>query len=262
VPTNTPAPTQTPLPTDTPPAIPTNTPTPTAAVLTIDDVWPGTGVPAGGMPVAILGAGFTGATSVTVDGAFVPFVVTNDGRIDIVMPPGTDGQVLDIVITTPAGTVTAVDAFQYVAPAVFEVDAATGGVVTTTGGVTVVVPAQPGVSGTLRITVEAQPPAAQTPGTLLMHSFVVSVTLDGEEYGTLGNPLTLTLEVDPTVVPGGETPTLYFYGPQSALWVRVPVQTYDAPSGQVRGRVTQPGRYSVTTVHLRDYWFPQVPFLR
>jgi len=43
---------------------------------------------------------------------------------------------------------------------VFDVDASTGGVLTTTGGVTVVVPAQPGVSGTLRITVEAQSPAA------------------------------------------------------------------------------------------------------
>jgi hypothetical protein len=214
------------------------------------------------MPVAILGTGFTGALSVTVDGVAVPYTVTNDGRIDIMMPPGTDGQSVDIAVHTPVGTVTAANAFTYIAPAVFEVDATTGGVVTTTGGVTVAVPAQPGVSGTLRITVEAQPPAAETPGTLLMHSFVVNVTLNGVPYEALGNPLTVTLEVDPGVVPAGETPTLYFYGPVTTVWVRVPGQSYDAPERQVRGNVTKPGRYAVSTVQLRALWFPQVPRLK
>jgi hypothetical protein len=118
------------------------------------------------------------------------------------------------------------------------------------------------VSGTLRITVEAQPPAAETPGTLLMHSFVVSVTLNGVPYEALGNPLTVTLEVDPGVVPAGEMPTLYFYGPVTAVWVRVASQAYDDSTGQVRGSVTKPGRYVVSTVQLRAYWFPQLPLLR
>jgi hypothetical protein len=83
------------------------------------------------------------------------------------------------------------------APAVFEVDAATG-------GVTLAVPPQPGVSGTLVITVEAQ-----TPGTLLMYSFVVRVTLNGQPNGALGEAMTLTLEVDPAVAPSGETSTLF-----------------------------------------------------
>jgi len=228
-------------------------------VLLIRQVWPRTGEPAGGMPVAILGSGFTGATGVTVDGQDVPYTVTNDGRIDIVMPAGTDGQSVDIVVTTPAGTVTAVRAFTYMAPAVFEVDATTGGVVTATGGLTVVVPAQPGVTGTLRITVEAQPPGGATPGTLLMHSFVVQMTLDGQPYDVLGQALTLTLEVDPAVVPAGEAPTLYLW---TAVWVRVPGQSYDAPAGQVRGRVSRTGRYVLTTVQLRGYWFPMVPLLK
>jgi hypothetical protein len=229
------------------------------APLTIGNVWPKTGLPAGGMPVAILGGGFTGATGVTVDGQDVPYTVTNDGRIDVVMPPGTDGQSVDFVVTTPAGSATAAQAFTYVAPAVFEVDAATGGVVTATGGVTLVVPAQPGVSGTLVITVEAQPPATQTPGTLLMHSFVVQVTLNGQPYGVLGEAMTLTLEVDPAVVPSGETPTLYFYGPVTAVWTRISGQTYSASTRQVTGRVTRPGSYAVSTVQLREYWFPIVP---
>ncbi|MFF2052963.1 IPT/TIG domain-containing protein [Leifsonia sp. NPDC058194] len=76
--------------------------TPVEGAPTISGIAPDHGPTAGGTPVTISGAGFTGATSVTVDGAEVPFTVVDDGTITIVTPPHAVGAV-PIVVTTPVG---------------------------------------------------------------------------------------------------------------------------------------------------------------
>ncbi|NYK10676.1 hypothetical protein HNR14_002557 [Leifsonia naganoensis] len=56
----------------------------------------------GGTVVTVSGTGFTGTTSVTVDGVDVPFTVVNDTTITLTTPPHTAGAV-PIVVTTPVG---------------------------------------------------------------------------------------------------------------------------------------------------------------
>ncbi len=97
------------------------------------------------------------------DGLPVSFTVVGRTRIDFVMPAGVAGESVDIAVRTAEGETTAVDVFTYAAPMVFTLDASTGGVLTTTSGLTLLVPSQ-GAAGTPVITLTSQPPHAQHTG--------------------------------------------------------------------------------------------------
>ncbi|MGN2638164.1 IPT/TIG domain-containing protein [Nocardia takedensis] len=75
---------------------------------------PAAGPASGGTAVTIPGTGLTTTQSVTFDGVPAPFSVTSDSSVTAVTPPGAAGAV-DIVVTTSGGSVTAADAFTYVA---------------------------------------------------------------------------------------------------------------------------------------------------
>jgi hypothetical protein len=84
---------------------------------------PNFGSVAGGTFVILLGSGFTNATAVSFGGQPAKFNVVSDGQIVAVSPPAPGGtaQAVDIIVTTPIGTSTAVpqDGFTYAAaPAV------------------------------------------------------------------------------------------------------------------------------------------------
>ncbi len=80
---------------------------------------PNFGSVAGGTFVTLLGSGFTRATAVTFGGQAAQFDVVSDGRIAAVSPPAPGGtpQAVDVIVTTPIGTSTAVpqDGFTYAA---------------------------------------------------------------------------------------------------------------------------------------------------
>jgi hypothetical protein len=249
-----------------------------AGALSIGNVWPKTGEPAGGMPVAIFGAGFTGALNVTVDGVSASFTVVNDGRIDLVMPPGVDGAYADFAVTTPQGSAQANDAFQYVAPLVAVFDGEQGAVFTTTDGVVVNVPPQ-GVSGSFIITLTPVPPQSGLPGDVLMHSFRLDALLNGVPIAVLSQPVTIQLPVDVSIVPSGERPWLYTWTADGGLpsavqttdddrssvsgrWALVPGQSYDAVAQEVTVALKPMNLYALSTVLIRDYWFSLVPVLQ
>ena len=81
----------------------------------VSSVWPATGTTGGGEPVALAGAGFTGATA--VDFGPTPATVTGctDTVCDVTAPPGVAGTV-PVTVTTPAGTSAASSAFTYGTP--------------------------------------------------------------------------------------------------------------------------------------------------
>jgi hypothetical protein len=83
---------------------------------------PNFGSLAGGTFVTLLGLGFTNASAVTFGGQATQFKVISDGQIDAVSPPAPGGtaQAVDVIVTTPIGSATAVpqDGFTYAAPAV------------------------------------------------------------------------------------------------------------------------------------------------
>lgn len=87
---------------------------------------PNFGPVAGGTFVTLLGSGFTNATAVSFGGKAAQFDVVSDGRIAAVSPPAPGGtaQAVDVIVTTPIGTSTAVpqDGFTYAAaPAVSQI---------------------------------------------------------------------------------------------------------------------------------------------
>jgi alpha-tubulin suppressor-like RCC1 family protein len=260
-----------------------------ASLTTIDRVWPGTGLEAGGMPVQIFGTGFAAALTVTVDGASVPFTIVNDGRIAFVMPPGTAGESVDVVVATANGSVTAEDAFTYVAPEAVTVDAQTGGVFTTTDGVVLTIPSQ-GVDGTFVLTMTPLPPEPGVPGSVLMYSFRLDALLNWVPLASLTNPVTIQLPVDPAIVPNGEQPYLYQWiggeergkrsvereeersaltshsSPLTSLasgrWTLVAGQSYDGGTRTMTVGLRPMGVYALSTAYLRSYWFPVVPVMK
>jgi FG-GAP repeat/IPT/TIG domain len=78
---------------------------------------PASGDVAGGTPVTITGAYFSGTTGVTIGGAPATTVsVVNDTTITAVTPPGTAGSA-SVVVTSPAGSNAANSFFTYFIPA-------------------------------------------------------------------------------------------------------------------------------------------------
>jgi hypothetical protein len=84
----------------------------------VTSVTPPTGPPAGGTPVTITGAAFTGATAVDFGTTPAAFTVVSPIEISAVAPPGQPGTE-NVTVTTPQGTsaVTTADDFSYVASA-------------------------------------------------------------------------------------------------------------------------------------------------
>jgi hypothetical protein len=232
------------------------------------------------MPVSLFGSGFLGATGVTVDGAPVAFTIVSDVRITFVMPAGTDGAVIDVVVAAAGESTTLADAFTYVAPVTVPADAATGTVFTTTAGVVVNVPPQ-GVAGSLVLTLTPSSPQPGLPGDVLLHSFVLEATLNGAPLASLTMPVTISLPVDPSVVPAGQRPWLYAWttdgGRPTAIgepvrraaqdrraagggrWTLVPKQTYDAGSGMITVAVKPMSLYALSTVRV---WTNRFPWIR
>jgi formylglycine-generating enzyme required for sulfatase activity len=77
-------------------------------------VFPNTGVVGGGALITISGNYLGGATSVTIGGApATNLIVVSPTTITAVTPTGTPGPA-DVVVTTPAGTLTSLNGFSYI----------------------------------------------------------------------------------------------------------------------------------------------------
>ncbi len=80
---------------------------------TIDTVSPTSGSTTGGTSVTINGTNYSTTVGVTVGGVTAAFGVINSNTLAIITPAASPGAA-DIVVTTTAGSATAVDAFTYV----------------------------------------------------------------------------------------------------------------------------------------------------
>jgi hypothetical protein len=85
--------------------------------LAVLDVEPGSGIDAGGETVEILGAGFTGATAVSIGAlACLSYQVLTDGRIECVTPAQPAGD-YDVTVTRGVSVKTLVSGYRYTAEA-------------------------------------------------------------------------------------------------------------------------------------------------
>ena len=88
---------------------------------TVGGISPSSGPTAGGTLVIITGSGFPGATAVTFGPAGSSgFTIHTPALITATSPPGTSGMIVDVTVTTPAGTsaVSSADEFIYAQPVV------------------------------------------------------------------------------------------------------------------------------------------------
>jgi hypothetical protein len=81
---------------------------------TIGTINPTSGPDSGGTWVTITGTNLGSTDSVTFDGNEAPFQVTSATTLSAATPPGTAGPV-DVVVTNPGGSATAVGGFTYLA---------------------------------------------------------------------------------------------------------------------------------------------------
>src|SRR5262249_55719595 len=118
-----------------------------------------TGTTLGGVDMTVIGTGFTGATQVTVGGTPAPINSRiSDNAISFRTPTRNMAGVVDVRVTTPAGTsdITPADQFRYVLPpppVVTGLSLTTG---TTVGGVDMAVIGT-GFSGATQVTVGGTP---------------------------------------------------------------------------------------------------------
>ena len=250
---------------------------PPSSDLTIGNVWPKTGVPAGLMPVSLFGHGFTGVFSVTVGGkplASTDFTVRDDGRIDIhEMPAGENFTYVDFVVTGTNGSATAAQAFLYINLSAGEVPAS-GGVITTASGATITVPA---LGSSFVLTYTPVAPPIPPLGNVLMHVFRLDALLNWIPVSEISQPITIELPVDPSIVPNGERPWLYVFVPAAAgksesgklatntihsssagMWSLVPGQRYNPATMRVTVRLSRMETYALSTLVLHNYYVPQV----
>ncbi|MEV2211422.1 IPT/TIG domain-containing protein [Streptomyces sp. NPDC050997] len=81
---------------------------------TIGTITPASGSTSGGTAVTITGTNLSSTESVTFDGTPAPFSVINATTLSAVTPPGTAGAV-DVVVSNPSGSATAVGGYTYIA---------------------------------------------------------------------------------------------------------------------------------------------------
>jgi hypothetical protein len=100
------------------------------------------------------------------------------------------------------------------------IDPATGGTVSLGSNASVNIPAN-ALNGTASATVAIQqvssPPAVPAGFSLL--GSVYEFTVGGSTGYSFAEPVTLTFTFDPTAVPAGETPAIYYYDQSSDQWV-------------------------------------------
>ncbi len=93
---------------------------------TITTVNPASGSSTGGQSVTITGTDFTSTSAVTFGGTNASFTIDSNTQITAITPPHSTGSV-DVVVTTPEGSATAVNAYTYGVPIIFVTSAASTG---------------------------------------------------------------------------------------------------------------------------------------
>jgi hypothetical protein len=107
----------------------------------VDAISPNRGPAVGGQNISLFGAGFAGATSVAFGTVAASFTVYDDGNINATAPAGTAGTVVDVRVTTSAGTsgMALQDQYRYLSLGSPEVDAVTPNRGPAAGGTSVII---------------------------------------------------------------------------------------------------------------------------
>lgn len=99
---------------------------------------------------------------------------------------------------------------------------ATGGTVNLGSEASVTIPSG-ALSGSASVVVTVQedtsPPA--TPSGFMLLGAVYQFTVGGQDHYTFNSPVTLTLSFDPSKIPAGETPAIYYYDDTTSQWVNI-----------------------------------------
>jgi len=208
------------------------------------------------------GSNFTSATAVYVNGVRMIHVVRSDQRVEFTMQPGAPGAAVDVVLVKASGSITFPLAYTFEAVTIRTLNPNTGGVLTTTSGITISVPpqsraSQPRLASGMVITYAPAQSPANVPGDVLMRTFDLHATLGGAALVSVTQPLRMNIRVNELVMPAGQLPWLYEWTP-SDQWALVPGQSYDPQTGVVTASTNRFGTYVLVTADLQRLWLPQI----
>lgn len=213
------------------------------------------------MSVALFGSGLTNVFTTEIsgpDGAVkaVSYTVRSDQRIDFVMPAGSVGTSVSVTVHTADESSTLPNAFTYEAETVAVVDGLTGGVITTTSGVTLVVPPL-GIAGPVAITLTPSLPPTNVNGSLLLYSFYLNVSVNGQPILDGTNFVVIDLDVSGSDGDVNEKP-LMFESAANGGWMLVPVQSYSPDTQHLVVRVVRSTNYVVSMTRATRIMIPLV----
>lgn len=213
------------------------------------------------MSVALFGSGLTNVFTTEIsgpDGAAkaVSYTVRSDQRIDFVMPAGPVGTSVSVTVHTADESSTLPNAFTYEAETVAVVDGLTGGVITTTSGMTLVVPPL-GIAGPVVITLTPSLPPTNVNGSLLLYSFYLNISVNGQPILDGTNFVVIDLDVSGSDGDVNEKP-LMFESAANGGWMLVPVQSYSPDTQHLVVRVVRSTNYVVSMTRATRIMIPLV----
>jgi hypothetical protein len=216
--------------------------------------------------MTLLGSRLNNVTGLQIEGTSVPFRKISDSRINFDLPPGANGLLADLTLLSPAGALTARDLFTYTTGQTSTLQAATGGVITTTMRVlTFTVPPQ-GTFGFMSVGYDPVKAPTLTPLDRIFATVRMVAYYNNVPANKLLEALYMQVKANPAALGDEMRMALFRYvegtGARGAAgatgWVLVPNSTYDPVTGVFSAPVEFMGVYAVGTIDLKQYWMPIV----
>ena len=214
--------------------------------------------------MTLLGSRLNNVTGLQIEGTSVPFRKISDSRINFDMPPGANGLLADLTLLSPAGAMTTRDLFTYTTGQTSTLQAATGGVITTTMRVlTFTVPPQ-GTFGFMGVGYDPVKAPTITPLEKIFAVVRMFAYYQNVPANKLLEALYMQVKANPTSLNDEMRVALFRYVEGTAArgeagatgWVLVPGSSYDPVTGVFSAPVEFTGVYAVGAIDLKQYWMP------
>ena len=209
------------------------------------------------MTMRIYGANLQSINSLTLDGAVdstIAFTIVAPDLIEFISPPGAAGPVT-LTAHTEHWTWIRQNAYELVQADAATIELDGGGILSPATGVQLIVP-ETGIDGSVAVTFTPSMPPGDPPGETLLDSFQIDTGWSAFGGTESFVSLNILIRVAPGEIPRTTTPVLMLFDELTGQWVVVPSQAYDPVHGLLHATLPWHGRYIVSPLTMRRYWFP------
>ena len=209
------------------------------------------------MTMRVYGANLQSINSLTLDGAVdstIAFTIVAPDLIEFISPPGAAGPVT-LTAHTEHWTWIRQNAYELVQADAATIELDGGGILSPATGVQLIVP-ETGIDGSVAVTFTPSMPPGDPPGEMLLDSFQIDTGWSAFGGTESFVSLNILIRVAPGEIPRTTTPVLMLFDELTGQWVVVPSQAYDPVHGLLHATLPWHGRYIVSPLTMRRYWFP------